>query len=314
MAATLFTASRFAMRLSVHDRAVTLDRVGEKVSSGLLRMNHWAQAHVHRRTLGAPSPHHEEIISNLLAEGVHVTSVERLFPDVAKQILDSLVRAASYIATECQRAESPFMRRLIASTDLLPDELLKSFPDLYLLGLDPRIIALAEHYFGLPVAYHGVALRQSFTNGNQVGPRLWHMDSEDFHVFRVVIYLCDVTPGGGPFEYVPRNSGLSYTAFPGIGGITDERMRTVMPERQWKRCVGPMGTVILADSAKIFHHESLRVNRSRTVAMIGYSSQRPKGMQLAMSHFPVESLRPTLMRLVSPAHYPHVFNWRRAAF
>jgi hypothetical protein len=298
----------------MYDRAVTLDRVGEKVSDGLLRMNHWAQEKVHRRTLPALSPGQEEIISDLSSEGVHVTSVERLFPDVGSKILDSLARAASYVATECQRAESPVMRRLAASTDLLADELLKSFPELYLLGLHPSIVDLAEHYFGLPVAYHGVALRQSLPNGNQVGPRLWHMDSEDFHVLRVVIYLCDVTPGGGPFEYVPRNRGLSYRAFSGIGGITDERMRSVVPEPQWKRCFGPMGTVILADSATIFHHESLQVNRSRTVAMIGYSSRRPKGMQLAMSHFPAETLKPTLLQLISPAHHPHVFDWRRSAF
>jgi hypothetical protein len=298
----------------MHDRADKLDRVGEKVSDGLLRMNHWAQAQVHRRTLPRLSPSQEEIISDLESDGVHVTSVERLFPEVGSKILDSLARAAAHVATECQRAESSSMRRLAASTDLLPEELLRSFPELYLLGLDPRIVDLAEHYFGLPVAYHGVALRQSLPNGNQVGPRLWHMDSEDFHVLRVVIYLCDVTPGGGPFEYVPRSRGLSYKAFSGTGGITDERMRSVMPETQWKRCFGPMGTVILADSAKIFHHESLQVDRSRTVAMIGYSSRRPKGMHLAMSHFPVETLKPTLQRLVSPAHHPHVFDWRRSAF
>ncbi len=301
------------MRLVLHDKAITLDRVGEKVSSGLLRMNHWAQAKVHRRSLKAPSAYHAEIISDLSSDGVHVTSVERLFPEMGPRILDSLARAASYVAAECERAESPSVRRLAASTDLLPDELLKSFPDLYMLGLNPSIIELAEHYFGLPVAYHGVALRQSFTNGHQVGPRLWHMDSEDFHVLRVVIYMCDVRPGGGPFEYVPRNRGLSYKAFSGIGGITDERMRSVMPESAWKRCFGPMGTVILADSAKVFHHESLQVDRSRTVAMIGYSSRRPKGMQLAMSHFPAETLKPALMRLVSPAHYPLVFDWRRPA-
>jgi hypothetical protein len=300
------------MRLVTKDRAVTLDRVGEKVSAGLLRINHWAQAKVHRRTLPALSPYQQEIISDLSSEGVHVTSVERLFPDMGS-ILESMARAASFIATECQRPESPSMKPLTASTDLLPDELLKSFPELYLLGLNPSIVDLAAHYFGLPVAYHGVALRQSLVNGNQVGPRLWHMDSEDFHVLRVVIYLCDVTPGGGPFEYVPRNRGLSYKAFSGIGGITDERMRSVVPEAEWKRCFGPMGTVILADSAKIFHHESLQVARSRTVAMIGYSSRRPKGMQLAMSHFPVETLKPALLRLVSPAHYPHVFDWRRSA-
>ena len=128
------------MRLIMYDRAVTLDRIGEKVSDGLLRMNHWAQAKVHRRTLPPLSPYQEEIISDLSSDGVHVTSVERLFPDVGSKILNSLARAASYIAAEAERAESPSMKRLAASIDLLPDELLKSFPDLYLLGLYPGIL------------------------------------------------------------------------------------------------------------------------------------------------------------------------------
>jgi hypothetical protein len=170
---------------------------------------------------------------------------------------------------------------------------------------------LAEHYLELPVAYHGVALRQSFTDGNQIGPRLWHMDSEDFHVLRVVIYLNDVTPGGGPFEYVPRNVGLSYKAFPGPDGITSERMRTVIKENRWKQCYGPIGTVVIADSAKTFHHESLQSERNRTVAMIGYSSRRPRRMALAMAHFPVESSKSLLQPLVSPEQHPHVFGWRR---
>ena len=106
----------------MYDRAVTLDRIA-KVSDGLLRMNHWAQAKVHRRTLPALSPYQEEIISDLSSDGVHVTSVERLFPDVGSKILNSLARAASYIPAEAERAESPSMKRLAASTDLLPDEL-----------------------------------------------------------------------------------------------------------------------------------------------------------------------------------------------
>lgn len=286
-------------------------RVSEKLSTGLLRMSHWAESTLHRRKLGAPSALEQQIISDLLIEGVHISSVDKLFPDHAPNILGSLANAARYIARERLVANSQSVRRRDGSTDLLSRELLKEFPELYLIGLHPNLVTLAEHYFGLPVAYHGAALRQSLTDGKQIGPRLWHMDSEDFHVLRVVIYLNDVTPGGGPFEYVPRNYGITYKAFPGTGCITNERMREVVPEHRWKQCYGPIGTVIIADAAKIFHHESLQVDRERTVAMIGYSSRRPRGMQLAMAHFPVEGLKSDLLELVSPPYHPHVFGWRR---
>ncbi len=287
-------------------------RVSEKVSAGLLRMSQWAEASVHKRTLGARAPYEQQVIGDLSAEGVHVTSVARLFPGSEASLLDSLKRAADYIAAERLAANSSSVRKRDGSTDLLSNELLRLFPELFLMGLDPTIIRIAEHYFGLPVAYHGAALRRSLTDGQQSGPRLWHMDSEDFHVLRVVVYLNDVTPGGGPFEYIPRSTGVSYKAFPGIGAITNERMRTVVDEQLWKRCYGPTGTVIIADSARIFHHESLQVERDRTVAMLGYSSRRPRGMHLAMSHFPVESLRAALLKIVPPDHHPHVFAWRRA--
>lgn len=294
-------------------RASIQGRVGEKVSTGVLRMSHWAEATIHRCLQGTAtlSSYEDEIISDLTTEGVHVSSVERLFPDLAAGLRESFVRVADFIAKESADISSPSLRWRGGSTDLRSEELLRKFPEIYLLGLEPRIITLAEHYLGLPVAYHGAALRQSFVDGHQLGPRLWHMDSEDFHVLRIVIYLSDVNPGCGPFEYIPRSGRLSYKAFPGIESITNERMRTVVPEHQWKRCCGPLGTVVLADSAKTFHHESLQVERSRTVAMIGYSSRRPKGMHLATSHFPVESLTPELTRMLSPQQHPYVFGWRR---
>jgi hypothetical protein len=293
-------------------RASIQGRVSEKVSNGLLRISHWAQATLHRFQRPATlSAQEDEIISDLSSEGVHVSSVERLFPDLAPKLHDSFVRVADFIAKESLNASSPSLKRRAGSTDLRSEELLRLFPEIYLLGLDARIISLAEQYFGLPVAYHGAALRQSFVDGHQLGPRLWHMDSEDFHVLRVVIYLSDVTPGCGPFEYIPRSSGLSYKAFPGIEPITNERMRTVVQDDQWKRCFGPVGTIILADSAKTFHHESLQVERSRTVAMIGYSSRRPKGMHLATSHFPVENMMPELTGMLSPQQHPYVIGWRR---
>lgn len=170
-------------------------RVSEKVSAGLLRMSQWAEASVHKRTLGARAPYEQQVIGDLSAEGVHVTSVARLFPGSEASLLDSLKRAADYIAAERLAANSSSVRKRDGSTDLLSNELLRLFPELFLMGLDPTIIRIAEHYFGLPVAYHGAALRRSLTDGQQSGPRLWHMDSEDFHVLRVVVYLNDVTPG-----------------------------------------------------------------------------------------------------------------------
>jgi hypothetical protein len=230
----------------------------------------------------------------------------------AAAMYDALARAAELLRTEPAREGSVVWRRGASSTDLTAAALLERVPGLYLLGLNERILALAQRYLQLPVAYHGAVLRHSLLDGESAGPRLWHQDSEDFHVLRMVVYVNDVTLGGGPFEYIPRSLGITYKHFSGNGGaLTHDQMRQVVPLEQWKRCTGPAGTVVLADTAKVFHHESMQTERGRTVVMIGYSSRRPLGMELAMAHFPVESVQEALRRIVPPANYDHVFSWRR---
>ena len=185
-------------------------------------------------------------------------------------------------------------------------------PELYLLGLHDTLLKLAHRYLRLPVAYHGAVVRHSLIDGEKTGPRIWHQDAEDIHVLRVVVYLTDVTIGAGPFEYIPRHLGLSYRRIDSnLIPLTDEHMRKVVPLEQWKRIIAPAGTVVLADTAKVFHHESLQTDTERFVIMIGYSSRRPSGMDLAMAHFPVKRVKAALERIVPACNYGHVFGWRR---
>jgi hypothetical protein len=249
------------------------------------------------------------IASDLATEGVHVTTLDRLLPDSGRQILGG---ARSVLEQDSVQQNPLLWSRSASSSDLTAEALLSCVPELYLLGLDARILAVVQQYLKLPVAYHGAVLRHSLVDGQFAGPRLWHQDQEDFHVFRMVVYLNDVLPGGGPFEYIPRSTGLTYRDF-GPGDLTNERVERVVPREKWKRCFGPAGTVVLCDTAKVFHHESIQTERDRAVVMIGYSSRRPRGMELAMMHFPVERVASLLERIVPPANHHHVFAWRRSA-
>ena len=252
------------------------------------------------------------IIADLEHEGVHVTSIEALFHDAAAQIHASFALASQLIRDASQASEGIWTRRE-SSTDLRPDVLLRRLPALYLLGLDSRLLSLVQHYLRLPVAYHGAVVRRSQVDGAGAGPRLWHQDAEDFHVCRVLVYMNDVGPGGGPFEYIPRYLGPTYKDVScGNYMLTNEQMAQVLAPEHWKRVYGPAGTVIIADTAQVFHHESMQTDRERTVTMIGYSSRRPRGLKLAMTHFPAESLLDTLKSVVPPAKHAHVFEWRRA--
>jgi hypothetical protein len=282
---------------------------------GLLQGSHHLESMLLRwRSPGRPTSHESQIIHDLETEGVHTTTIDRLLPESAPAIREALARASALLASEPAREHSAIWARGVTSTDLRAEVLLARVPEIYLLGLDRRILQLAERYLRLPVAYHGAVLRHSLVDGKNAGPRLWHQDCEDFHVLRMLVYLSDVTHDSGPFEYFPRSLDISYRDFPRHeSDLTDSRMEVVVPKDRWKRCTGAAGTVVLCDTGKVFHHESLQTAKDRAVVMFGYSSRRPKNLRDAMAHFPVERVSSALRQIVPPENHGHVFSWRRLA-
>jgi hypothetical protein len=284
------------LRSAARTRLLKGSQVLESISSG------WHEKR-------AATPYHAQIIHDLNTEGVHVTTVERLLAPL--EFRHVMARASALIAGNDSIEQSAQWVRGECSKDLTAEALLERLPEIYLFGLNPQILQLVQSYLRLPPAYHGGVLRHSLVDGGLAGPRLWHQDSEDFHVFRMVMYLNDVTEGGGPFEYIPRSLGITYKHItdPRIP-LTSERMQAIVPKTSWKRCFGPAGTVVLCDTAKVFHHESMQEKRSRSVVMFGYSSRRPSNLSLAMAHFPVERVSGKLAGIVPPEILPHVFSWR----
>jgi len=251
-----------------------------------------------------------EVIADLRSEGVHVSTVEKLLGPAAPAYREAMARAALLMAGQANHEPAAWVPAG-ASNDLAAAELLRLLPEFYLFGLNARVLSLAEQYLQVPVAYHGAVLRHSLTDGHEVGPRLWHRDHEDFHVLRVLVYLNDVGADGGPFEYIPRHLKLGERArHDELQMSTAATLQRVVPSSRWRQCLGPAGTVVIADTAQIFHHEALQRGRDRAVVMMGHSSRRPKNPALALSHFPVEANARTLAALVSPEHEACVFGWR----
>lgn len=254
----------------------------------------------------------DEIVADLRAEGVHVTSVERLLGPTAAAACREAIAAAGTLVADRGTGPRVRWRRSSASIDLAHEELLARLPALFMLGLDDALLAVAEHYLGVPVAYHGAVLRHSAVDGRQVGPRRWHRDAEDFHVLRSVLYLNDVDADGGPFEYLPRGlQARAARALAADGMCSDDQLAAHVPREHWKRCTGAAGTLVIADTAQVFHHESLQRRTPRSVVMMGHASRRPWHPALAQAHFPAYEHAAALERLVPPALHAHVFDWRR---
>jgi hypothetical protein len=167
-------------------------------------------------------------------------------------------------------------------------------PEFYNWGNNQRLIDIIENYIGLPVAFHGVHLRKDFPNQHQFGTLLWHKDSEDRRMVKVIIYLNDVKRKHGPFEYIP----LSLTSLPNLNslrinyqlnksgylGINDEQVRKIVPESAWKSCTGSAGTVLIADPRTTLHHGTIRTEE-RLALFFVYTANPPKRPELCAQYW-----------------------------
>ena len=211
-------------------------------------------------------------VESLHEEGVFITSLEKLaIPSTslvnasAKKLLPELLAVSNY--------ESDDGNYVIS----LPLFKLMKYPEIFLWGLEERLLNIIENYIGLPVLYHGAHFRREVANGKLIGVRQWHIDIEDHRMVRIIIYLNNVTLNGGPFEYISKSLStslrktLQYTS----GFISDEIIKTVVSTSNWKPCFGCAGTVIFSDTGNIFHRAKPPAKVDRYSITYSYTSRRP---------------------------------------
>jgi hypothetical protein len=76
-------------------------------------------------------------------------------------------------------------------------------PELIGIAFDDRVLALASAYFMTVPMLSYVKVRKSFVNAIPPSPtQQFHVDIGTYSIFKVLVYLNDVEPGGGPFGYV----------------------------------------------------------------------------------------------------------------
>jgi hypothetical protein len=91
---------------------------------------------------------------------------------------------------------------------IVPPERVFRYPSIYLLGLQDRLLDIAENYVGLPPAYDGVTINYTVADGREVSTRKWHRDWEDRRMLKVAVYLHDVDEDAGPFQMIKRHDTL----------------------------------------------------------------------------------------------------------
>jgi hypothetical protein len=225
------------------------------------------------------------IVDTLKREGTYVTTLADLDLQSTPEMLQAAYHQLERMAATNNSDVPQKLPEIYTVTDL---------PQFFNWGRENRLLKIVENYLGLPVAFQGVHLRKDFPNEHQFGTLLWHKDSEDRKMVKVIIYLNDVEEKHGPFEYIP----LSLTSFPSLNsylidyklrksgylGINDEQVQKIIPKSAWKSCPGPAGTVVIADPRTALHHGTLRTE-ARSALFFVYTANPPKRPELCTQYW-----------------------------
>ncbi|MDJ0692110.1 MAG: hypothetical protein QNJ41_26915 [Xenococcaceae cyanobacterium MO_188.B32] len=225
------------------------------------------------------------IVDALDREGVFVTSLEQLEISSTPLLLNACQHILPKIKTISPKHNQQYVIHATSSQ-------LMEYPEIFNWGLEEKLLDIIENYLSLPTICHGVYLRRDLTNQVQKKSRLWHLDREDRRMFKIIIYLNDVNEEGGPFQYIPKSltSITSRALKYDYSYIDDKTMEQVVPSSEWKSCLGSAGTVVIADTASIFHRGKKSLVSDRLAIFFDYTSRRPKHPHYCKSFFSVDEL------------------------
>lgn len=252
------------------------------------RLNYKVQKAVHQRTLPALSVSERAIVRGLEHEGVYVTSLDALGIPGSDRLLKAARTAMQTISPTL--SPDPDNEWYVGNyaNQLGTIDMASRYPDIYLWGIQQRLVTIIGHYIQQPVAYLATNLRRDIANGKQVGTRIWHRDSEDWRMLKVIIYLNDTDDEGGPFEYIPKSLTPADGAFDHAGPLMDSTMQQIIPQSLWKSCTGAAGTVIFVDTAAVFHHGKVP-QTERYSLFFTYTSKRPLWLEPYQQFFNTEN-------------------------
>ena len=230
---------------------------------------------------------HQHLLRILRQDGIVVTNSRIVFGE--STLLHELIRAVDELETkhsgEIERrrnqtdapASKQYLVELLGSRPPLdPQSIFVRF------ALQPPVLKLANSYLGMytQLSFFNV-WRNLSTQRAPSNAQLWHRDLDDRMIFKLFVYLTDVTERDGPLVYAPRThfAGRIHREPETFGeeGTTarrsnDEQMSRVVPREKWISAVGPKHTVILVDTSG-YHKGGFVKDHDRVVYTCMFTSQ-----------------------------------------
>ncbi|MGM3308144.1 phytanoyl-CoA dioxygenase [Anabaena sp. WFMT] len=273
--------------------------VKDKISALGNELVYRTQLWQHKSKLPALQGRDHLIAETLRLQGVYITSLEDLGLPSTTQILAAAKNYTTSMETPRDIHTGYKLPQIYTVTDL---------PEFFSWGIEERLQKIIENYIGLSIAFHGVHVRKDFPNEQQLQTLLWHKDSEDRRMIKVIIYLNDVTEKHGPFEYVPTPSSfverLNYYRVDymlwrsNYLGIDDKKLMEIIPKSAWKSCPGKAGTVIFVDPRNVLHHGTVRTEERSTLFFV-YTANPPKRPELCRQYNDDTFARPQLSQQIN---------------
>jgi len=229
----------------------------------------------HQPTLPRLNGVDAEVVAALEKDGVYITNIEALGLSGGDEVVRKAADLARNFETEAHQ--------LAANGEvfiIVPSERVVSDPAIYHLGLQDRLLDIAENYIGLPPAYDGVTINYTIADGREISTRKWHRDWEDRRMMKVAIYLSDVDETSGPFQLIRRHDTMQNDAEGFNYDLADDEalMERLGPTYvdDIVSCCGPAGTVIFADTARFFHRGKPATAKDRMAIFYSYFAHRPR--------------------------------------
>lgn len=260
----------------------------------------------HIKKIPALSPTNQCIVDALRKEGAFITSLEALSLPLTEKLLDGakviLANNPKAPAFEAQYVYHVNAAKIIENSEI------------FLWGLQERLLDIAENYLGVPVAYRGLFFQKDFANEQQVLTRLWHKDPEDHRLLKIVVYLNDVNAESGPFEYIPKHFNSKLSSLKGKLLFSDAEVAKHLDPSNWVSCTGLAGTVVFFDSHHVFHRGKMPIKSHRDAIFFNYHSRKP--IKVFSEHWkapfsPDELL--VLSKNLSPRQKEGVFWWEKGS-
>lgn len=256
--------ARMALRLANRPRVRRL--LGARYAAAIAR---------HRPDLPRLTGIDRDIVDALNRDGIFMTTLDALGLPGSGEVLRQGQRLAAATAADARRNAA-------AGRDfnIVPPEAIVAQPQLFTWGLGDRLLAIAEAYLELPVAYDGVSIVYTVADGREVATRRWHRDWEDRRMMKVAIYCNDVDARGGPFEMIAcadhgQSDAGGYRYMPASAADLAELFGEDYAARIVS-CTGPAGTVIFTDTARFFHRGQPAIDRDRMAMFYSYFARTPR--------------------------------------